>query len=217
MSVFSARVQPVLVEFTLFNIPESDLDQLPGRVEEAVSDLVGRERLPSDENVREFLRENSDTAAEGGDENSIEPARVRIMLPHDVAVDIAMDRSFNTEQPPSESPLTTAGLRVLTRRSVKTRLRILRRAFATEEVSSPTDPSTCVVCLERVVYNATKITLECEHCFHRGCIVAWLAKLPRQCPSCRFGVDLSPRCDEEHLVRPRTRRSAEQEEDTVVL
>lgn len=219
MSRFSARIQPVIVEYTFFDVPVSDLETLPNRVEEAVSNLVQRERLPSDENVREFIRENSENPAaanDGGEskETATDSASVQIMLPHDVAVDVALDRSFNTPQPPSESPLTTVDLRVLTRRSVKTRLKCLRRLFARDEVATPSEPPTCVICLDKVRFNRTKITLECEHSFHRGCIIKALKKLPRQCPTCRFEVNLTPRIYEEHIARPT--RSTEHASETTV-
>lgn len=209
------RAQPVLVEYTFHNVLDGEVQRLPGQVESAIESLVGRERLPSDENVRNFIEENS-----GGGENAEEEGsvvHVQIMLPHEVALGVAMDRSFRTEQPVQNVPLTTTEMRILTRRSMRTRLRTLRQRLSRENIL-PREYATCVVCLEQVRLNCNKITLECEHTYHRDCVVSWLAKVPRECPTCRFGVDLSPRLDEEHLLATsRTRSSVNSEEDVVLL
>jgi len=53
--------------------------------------------------------------------------------------------------------------------------------------------STCVICLERVRQSRDRIFLDpCGHVFHKDCIVQWLEKLPRQCPTCRDDVNLTP-------------------------
>ena len=207
------RMEPVLVEYTFHNV--SNVQRLPGQVESAIESLVGRERLPSDENVRNFIEENSGDVETAEEEGSV--VRVQIMLPHEVAVEVAMDRSFHTEQPSQKEPLTTTEMRILARRSVRARLRTLRQRLGGENIL-PREHDTCVVCLEQIRFNCNKITLECEHTFHRDCVAEWLAKMPRQCPTCRFGVNLSPRLDEEHfLATSRTRSSADSDEDVVVL
>lgn len=215
MARFVERADPVLVEYVFHDVTESKIQRLPAQVETAIESLVGRERLPSDENVREFIRENSSNGESGEEPRGI--ARVQIMLPHEIAVEVAMDRSFNTEQPRQDTPLNTMELRILTRRSVRTRLRTLRHRLSRENIL-PREYGTCIICLEQIRYNSNKITLECEHDFHRQCVVAWLAKMPRQCPTCRFDVDLTPRLDEEHVAAAlRTRSSVGSEEDVVVF
>ena len=220
MAGVGVQLQPVLVEYTFTNILDAEAQRLPGRVEFAVGSLVGRDRLPSDENVLHFIRENS-SDAEGAEENTEEEGglvvRIQIMLPHDIAVGVAIDRSFHTEQPCQDVPLTTTELRILTRRSVRARLRTLRRRLNRENIL-PREYETCVVCLEQVRYNCNNMTLECRHTFHRDCVLIWLAKMPRQCPTCRFAVDVSPRLSEEHLVAAlRTRSSVHSDEEVVVL
>lgn len=216
MASFVPQVQPVLVEYTFHDVMESKIQGLPGQVETAIDSLVGRERLPSNENVRQFIHENSSN----GEESSEEPrgnVSVQIMLPHEIAMEVALDRSFNTDQPRHDVPLSTTELRILTRRSVRVRLRTLRHRLSRENIL-PREYTTCIICMEQIRYNSDKITLECEHEFHRRCVLGWLAKIPRQCPSCRFDVDLSPRMDEEHLLTtPRTRSGAGSEAEEVVI
>lgn len=214
MARFVTRSDPVLVEYIFHNVTESKIQRLPAQVETAIESLVGRERLPSDENVREFIRENSGNGETGEEPRGI--ARVQIMLPHEIAVEVALDRSFNTEQPRQDTPLTTMDLRILTRRSVRTRLRTLRHRLSRENIL-PREYNTCIICLDQIRYNSNKITLECEHNFHRNCVVEWLAKMPRQCPTCRFDVDLTPRLDEVHLAALRTRSSVGSGEEDVVV
>ena len=220
MARYVSRLEPVLVEYTFHNVLDDEAQRLPGQVETAIESLVGRERLPSDENVRNFIQENSGDGETADGETAEEEGsvvRIQIMLPHEVAVGVAMDRSFRTEQPVQNMPLTTTELRILTRRSVRTRLRTLRQRLNRENIL-PREYATCVVCLEQVRLNCNKITLECEHTFHRACVVEWLAKMPRQCPSCRFDVDLSPRLSEEHLLAvSRTRSTVDSDEDVIVL
>ena len=216
MATFVPRLQPVLVEYTFEDVTESKMDRLPGQVENAIDSLVGRERLPSNENVIEFIHENSSN----GEASSEEPrgvVRVQIMLPHEIALEVALDRSFNTEQPEHDIPLSTTDLRILTRRSVRTRLRTLRQRLRRENIL-PREYKTCIICMDQIRHNSNKITLECEHNFHRTCVVDWLAKIPRVCPSCRFDVDLSPRLDEEQLLAtPRTRSAVDSEAEDVVI
>lgn len=215
MARFVTRSNPVLVEYTFHDVTESKIQRLPAQVETAIESLVGRERLPSDENVREFIHENSSNGESGEEPRGT--ARVQIMLPHEIAVEVALDRSFNTEQPRQDTPLSTMELRILTRRSVRTRLRTLRHRLSRENIL-PREYNTCCICLDQIRYNSDKLTLECEHSFHRNCVITWLAKIPRQCPTCRFDVDLTPRLDEEHLSAAlRTRSSVGSGEEDVVV
>ena len=214
---------PVMVEYEFFNVPSSCLEQLPERVTRAVNTLVRRQRVPSDEDVRELVQEEEEEEEEEEDAelfgsgsaeslyvvsestHTTEPARVRVMLPHNVAVELALHRSFqeggNVEQ---RAALTEAQVRTLSRRSQLIQLRQLRRRQ--EEILSPRGArralerrrispaaSTCVICLERVRQSRDRIFLDpCGHVFHRDCIVQWLEKLPRQCPTCRVDVNLTP-------------------------
>ena len=76
MARFVPRVQLVLVEYTFHNVLDAEAQRLPGRVESAVESLVGRERLPSDENVRNFIEENSgdgETAEQEGTQGARAP------------------------------------------------------------------------------------------------------------------------------------------------
>lgn len=203
---------PVMVEYQFFNVPSSCLGELPERVTRAVDALVRRQRVPSDEDVRGMVQEeepgfaNSENSADSA--NSVyavsapgnpEPARVRVMVPHGVAVELALHRSFqeggNVEQ---RSALTPEEVRTLVRRSQLVNMRQLRaqreqggRTPERRRISPAA--STCVICLERVRHRRERIFLDpCGHVFHKDCIVQWLEKLPRKCPSCRVEVDLSP-------------------------
>lgn len=212
---------PVMVEYEFFNVPSSCLDQLPERVTRAVNTLVRRQRVPSDEDVRELVQEEEEEEEEDAElftpnsaeslyvvsesARAAEPARVRIMLPHNVAVELALHRSFqeggNVEQ---RAALTEAEVRTLARRSQLVQLRQLRERQ--EENQSPRGArraperrrispaaSTCVICLERARQSRDRIFLDpCGHVFHKDCIVQWLEKLPRQCPTCRVDVILTP-------------------------
>ena len=167
---------PVMVEYEFFNVRSSCLGQLPERVTQAVRTLVRRQRVPSDEDVRQLVQE---TNAEGGNEEeeeqrllssaasvdvdpadafAVAPARVRVMVPHNVAVELALHRSFqeggNVEQ---RSALTAAELRALHRRSQLIRLRRLRaQQEQSQSLQSARVPpargrispavSTCVIC-----------------------------------------------------------------------
>lgn len=216
-----ANVMPVVVEYEFFNVPSSCLGQLPERVTQAVNALVRRQRVPSDDDVRELVQEAKDEEQEGQlqmtpssaesvyvvseSTPAVEPARVRVMVPHNVAVELALHRSFqeggNVER---RSALTAAEIRALSRRSQALHLRRLR-AHQQESQSlqcarvpperrriSPA-VSTCVICLDRVRQSRDRIFLDpCGHVFHRDCIVQWLEKLPRQCPTCRVDVNTSP-------------------------
>ena len=135
---------PVMVEYEFFNVPSSCLGQLPERVTRAVNALVQRQRVPSDEDVREMVRDEEsqtstgDTSAVSADvvpspaevaeaAELVEPARVRVMMPHNVAMELALHRSFqeggNVEQ---RRALTTAEVLALVQRSRRVNLRRLR-------------------------------------------------------------------------------------------
>lgn len=198
----------VIVEYVFEGIPETALAHLPLRVQRAVRHFTDRQQLPTDAAVRE--RVLGGTGGAGG-----AVARVRILLPDQVALDLALDRSFeaggNVAQ---ERPLTAAERYRLARRSAAVRLRQLRsanhaaaRRRAALRVaaranprdagggrrrSSPVRP-TCAVCLETVRYRTQRLYLECAHVFHRECALHALRALPRRCPVCRAAVDLSAR------------------------
>lgn len=196
----SHSAEPVLVEYTFPGLPSTAAQDLPRRVEAAIHSLVARERLPSDEDVRAIVRgvAERETKTEDPFESEDESPSVQVMLPHEIAVDLAMHRSFHTVQPRGVEPLTRAELRALTHRSRRTRLRVVRHRMSGGR-SSRHPPQNCVVCLEPVRCLATRIVLECEHEFHRDCITSWL-NTQRACPSCRYEVDLSPRMDEMHFL-----------------
>ena len=58
---------PVMVEYEFFNVPSSCLEQLPERVTRAVNTLVRRQRVPSDEDVRELVQEEEEEEEEEED------------------------------------------------------------------------------------------------------------------------------------------------------
>ena len=217
--------QPVLVEYTFPGLPHGAVRDLPRQVEAAIQSLVTRERLPSDEDVRAIVR---GVAEQEGQENAEhrenQSLSVQVMLPHEIAVDLAMYRSFHTTQPQSPKPLTTVELRALIHRSRRARLRVVRRRMAAAGYARH-PPATCVVCLSPVRCIANRIVLECEHEFHRNCITGWL-DTKRACPTCRFDVNLELRVDELHFMSARRTRfgwetadedtESELEEDTVV-
>lgn len=227
---------PVMVEYEFFNVPSSCLGQLPERVTRAVDTLVRRQRVPSDDDVRELLQEENQPAPSNGEsvyvvsESApvVEPARVRVMLPHNVAVELALHRSFqdggNVDQ---HSALTAAELRALVQRSQVVHVRQLLEQH--EERQSPQGScrtperrrispaaSTCVICLERVRHSRDRMFLDpCGHVFHKDCIVQWLEKLPRQCPTCRVNVDLTPLEDGARRMMTRSQTRALNESNRV--
>ena len=205
----------VEVEYTFRELPGEFVVDLPQRVEAAVSQLIRRDRIPSDDDVRNLVVPDAVS-----DTDTTTTATVRMLLPHSVAVDVAMDRSFNEGgNRVQEAELTPRDIYVLTRRSRFMRLARLRRfnrraSLPTAFVESPNDD--CVVCMEPVRYRATRIILECDHVFHRDCIVDWLKRTPRKCPSCRQSVDLTARPG-EITPRPRTRSSGLESESEVLF
>jgi len=178
---------PVMVEYEIFNVPSSCLGQLPERVTRAVNTLVGRQRVPSDDDVRELVQDEeqpvpSNAASVYAVSESArrrEPARVRVMLPHNVAVELALHRSFqeggNAEQ---RCALTAAEVRALVRRSHFVNVRQLRAQQ--EEAQSPQ--------ATRRAPERRRVSPAASTCG----IVQWLEKLPRQCPTCRVDVNVAP-------------------------
>lgn len=224
--------QPVLVEYTFSGLSQRAARDLPQRVEAAIDSLVRRERLPSDEDVRAIVhgvaQQETRTGSQTGSQEQLvdenHDLSVQVMLPHEIAVGLAMHRSFHTVQPRPVEPLTVVELRTLTHRSRRTRLRIVRRRMAARQPARHA-PTTCVICLNPVRCIATRLVLECEHEFHRDCITEWI-NTSRMCPTCRSDVDLTPRVDEMHILNARRTRygrdfadddtESELEEDTVV-
>ena len=185
----------VVVQYAFRNLPDRIANNLPQRVEAAVTELIRRERIPSDDDVRHLLFADESQDLEGNTE-----ASVNMMLPQSVAVDVAMDRSFREGgNKVQEAELTSRDIRILTRRSRFARLARLRQcatrmSLASARVEMPVDE--CIICMERVRYRANRIILECNHAFHRDCVIGWLKQLPRKCPVCRTVVDLTPRHNE---------------------
>jgi len=210
---------PVLVEYEFFNIPTEHLGELPTRVTRAVGTLVRRGRVPSDEDVREMVQESEGVANSARSAYAFStpahhvPARVRVVVPHNVALDLALHRSFqeggNVEQ---QSALTADEMCALVRRSQLVNIRQLHEAQRLEanvlerRRISPAI-NTCVICLERVRHRKDRTFLDpCGHVFHKDCIAQWLEKLPRQCPTCRVEVNLTP-LPQEETTRTMTTRS----------
>ncbi len=229
----------VVVEYEFFQVP--DVDDLPSRVASAVEELIRRERTPSDEDVRAMVQSMGDETESAHSRVQIAPAqtspassptaaatnqmnqrnqsesgnsaaRVRVVMPHTNAMELALHRSFqNGGNPVRESRLTTQEIQLLVRQSTGYRLRRLRRRnFPPTGVVTrsrarrarlahvrPRSPERfeCVICMDPIRYRSRRIFLSCGHVYHRECIVQALASLPRRCPSCRTEVVLET---EEH-------------------
>lgn len=193
----------VVVQYAFQNLPDCIADNLPQRVEAAVTELIRRERIPSDDDVRHLLFASESQDLQGNTE-----ASVSMMLPQSVAVNVAMDRSFREGgNKVQEAKLTPTEVRILTQRSRFMRLKRLRQcatqiSLSNARVEFPVDD--CTVCMEKIRYRSNRIILECDHTFHRDCVIEWLKHLPRKCPVCRTQIDLKPR-PEEHVCHRVTR------------
>lgn len=231
MNFLQQPEEGVVVEYEFFQVP--DVDDLPSRVASAVEELIRRERTPSDEDVRAMVQSMGDEtepshsrvqiaeaqtsptatnrSGESG-ESGGSAARVRVVMPHTNAMELALHRSFqNGGNPARESRLTTHEIQILVRQSTGYRLRRLRRRnFPPSGVVTrsrarrarlahvrPRSPERfeCVICMDPIRYRSRRIFLSCGHVYHRDCIVQALASLPRRCPSCRTEILLDT---EEH-------------------
>jgi len=234
MNFLQQPEQGVVVEYEFFQVP--DVEDLPSRVASAVEELIRRERTPSDEDVRAMVQsmDNETDSTQSDAQRRVQiaqsqsspaasptaaatsqregAARVRIVMPHTNAMELALHRSFqNGGNPARESRLTTHEIQILVRQSTGYRLRRLRRRnfppsgavtrsrarrarLAHVRPRSP-ERLECVICMDPIRYRSRRIFLSCGHVYHRDCIVQALASLPRRCPSCRTEVVLET---EEH-------------------
>ena len=234
MNFLQQHEQGVVVEYEFFQVP--DVEDLPSRVASIVEELIRRERTPSDDDVRAMVQSMDDetNSAQNGAQRHVQvaqtqsspagsptaaatsqregAARVRIVMPHTNAMELALHRSFqNGGNPARESRLTTHEIQILVRQSTGYRLRRLRRRnfppsgavtrsrarrarLAHVRPRSP-ERFECVICMDPIRYRSRRIFLSCGHVYHRDCIVQALASLPRRCPSCRTEVVLET---EEH-------------------
>ena len=212
MAAFTPQVPQVVVEYEFFEVP--DVENFPQRVMTVVEDLIRRDRTPSDELLRSLVCDlgNPNPADDANAAQPAQPAqqaqqatRIRVMLPEQHAVDVAMLRSF--EQGGNivrEETLTPAQIRILQRQSTSYRLRrlhrgnfpspMMTRSRARRAHARPRSPERfqCVICMEPIRYRSKRIFLVCGHVYHRDCIVPALATLPRRCPSCRTEIVLEP-------------------------
>lgn len=192
----------VVVEYEFFNVPETSLQRLPQRVTEAVETLVRRRRVPSDDDVREMVHSNSTPLGSPRSAQVADSARVRVVLAQDVAVNLAMHRSFheggNVQRTAS---LTPQQLLALAHRSHQ----IATRQARSDNAEDTTD-NTCVICMDTLYDNKNRIRLSpCKHAFHKECIVQWLERLPRTCPLCKGNVDLTMPRPSGAITRSRAR------------
>lgn len=176
----------VVVEYEFFDIPETSLDALPRRVTEAVETLVRRRRVPSDDDVREMVHSNCTPVSSPRSTETAASARVRVVLAHSVAVDLAMHRSFNeggnVQQTAALTPQELSALEINSRHIIAQRS---GDSSAVEDIS-------CVVCMEILVEGGDCVALSpCKHMFHKNCIARWLERLPRTCPMCKSDVNLT--------------------------
>lgn len=225
MNFLQQPEQGVVVEYEIFEIP--DVEDLPSRVASAVEELIRRERTPSDEDVRAMVQSMGDenvaqtrvqiaqpqSSPAGSPTAAATRTRVRIVMPHTNAVELALHRSFqNGGNPARESRLTTHEIQILVRQSRGYRLRQLRRrnfpplgavtrsrarrARVAHVRPRSSERLECVICMDPIRYRSRRIFLSCGHVYHRDCIVQALAALPRRCPSCRTEIILE--AEEEH-------------------
>jgi hypothetical protein len=221
----------VIVEYVFEGVPDTALPRLPVEVQRAVRHFTDRNQLPTDAAVRERVLGGAADAP--GADGTV--ARVRILLPDRVALDLALDRSFETGgNVVRERPLSALELHRLVRRSAAVRVRQLRdanhaaaRRRAARRVASRANPRepggarrqsspvrpTCAVCLEVVRYRTQRVYLECRHVFHHACAVGALRTLPRRCPVCRAAVDLSARPGDPPAPHTRAHRRAQHAAD----
>lgn len=178
----------VVVEYEFFNVPESSLNTLPRRVTEAVATLVRRRRVPSDDDVRDMVQPHAASTDSSADNEIAESARVRVVLAQNVALDLAMHRSFQEGGNKQQTrALTQDEIFAMQLRSEQ----MLRRRARTAHANS--EDNTCVICMEKVFEdeNCIVVLSSCGHAFHKDCIVQWLERLPRACPLCKSDVDLT--------------------------
>lgn len=189
----------VVVEYEFFDIPETSLDALPRRVTEAVETLVRRRRVPSDDDVREMVHSNCTPMGSPRSTETAASARVRVVLAHSVAVDLAMHRSFNE----GGNVQQTAAL---TSQELSALLSNSRQIIAQRNDSSTLEDASCVVCMETVDVGGDCVALSpCKHMFHKDCIAKWLERLPRACPMCKSDVNLTVMHPPGAVTRSRAR------------
>ena len=224
---FAEDQASAVVEYEFFNVPEEALIALPDRVNNAVRTLVRRERTPSDDDVRAIVQSGESKSSSNWSE--MPSARVRVVVPESVAIDVALQRSFDNGGNVIESqPLTIEEKRRLLRKSTRFRLQRLRKMNTPEARQrrarelqksrqkrqrrvSP-ERQVCIICMEKIKYRVDKVFLDaCGHVFHIDCVVNWLAQIPRTCPTCRVPVDLTPQANE--VSSPRTRSASRETRD----
>jgi len=229
MNILQQPEEGVVVEYEFFELP--DMEDLPSRVVSAVEELIRRERTPSDDDVRTMVQSVGDETGHAqrgahqqgrvqmADQPQNESAggmpttatsqregagvRVRVVMPHANAVELALHRSFqNGGNPARESRLTPREIQILARQSTLYRLRRLRRCNfprrgvvtrsralqARHARARASERLNCVICIDPIRYPSTRIFLSCGHVYHRACIIQALAVLPRRCPSCRAEI-----------------------------
>ena len=116
MNFLQQHEQGVVVEYEFFQVP--DVEDLPSCVASAVEELIRRERTPSDDDVRAMVQSMVDETGSTQDgaqrrvqvtQSQSSPAgsptaaatsqregtgRVRIVMPHTNAMELALHRSF---------------------------------------------------------------------------------------------------------------------------
>lgn len=48
----------------------------------------------------------------------------------------------------------------------------------------------CSICLESINCADSHSLINCNHCFHRGCIVGWIKTIHTNCPNCRSSLGI---------------------------